>query len=487
MTVSVPVNGDSFKYDQVSRYINGLIESGELKPGDKAPSLRKLSKQLRVSIATVSQAYLNLEDQGVLKAKPQSGFFVTADVGQINDIPKSRATSSQPRKVRFGQLFEEVFSNADNPRIVPFGISTPSMDFLPVKSLTRATRSIISRYPKKCMDYNFPPGERKLREQIARQYLQASCRVSPEDIIITSGATEALSLSLQTVAKRGDIIAVESPTYFAVLRMIESMGMLALEIDTDPETGMNLEALEDAFDTMDIKAVLASPNISNPLGCLMPEENKRALVNMLAERDIPLIEDDVYGSIYFGDRAPRPAKSYDLNNLVLSCSSFSKSLAPGYRIGWVWAGRYKNKIRELKQATFSATSSINQLAMAEFLSSGQYDRHLVRLRKDMRDQVEKGRYMVAKHFPEGTYISRPQGGTVLWVEMPRSCDCIEIFNRALQQNIGVTPGILFSATRRFKNYLRLNCGSPWSEENQVGMETLGSIVADVLSESKQGR
>jgi len=484
MTVSALSRSDSFKYDQVSRYITDLIEKGDLKPGDKAPSLRKLSKELGVSISTISQSYLSLEDQGVLKAKPQSGFFINAMVNQINDIPKLASTPGQPKKVRFGDLFEEIFAIAGNPRIIPFGEAKPSMDFMPVKSLTRTTRSIISRYPEKCMDYIFPPGNRKLREQIAQQYANISTRVSPDDIIITSGATEALSLSLQTVAKRGDIIAVESPTYFAVLRLIEKMGMLALEIDTDPQTGMVLEALEEAFDTMDIKAVLASPNFSNPLGCLMPEENKRALVNMLAERDVPLIEDDVYGSVYFGDKRPRAAKSYDLNNLVLSCSSFSKSLAPGYRIGWVLAGRYKKKVVELKQATFSATSSINQLALAEFLSSGQYDRHLVRFRMNMHDQVEKGRYMIAKSFPEGTCISNPQGGNVLWVEMPRGCNSIDIFNRSLQKNIGVTPGILFSATRRFKNYLRINCGFPWTETNQSAIETLGTIVSESLAESR---
>jgi len=484
MTVSALSRSDSFKYDQVSRYITDLIEKGDLKPGDKAPSLRKLSKELGVSISTISQSYLSLEDQGVLKAKPQSGFFINAMVNQINDIPKLASTPGQPKKVRFGDLFEEIFTIAGNPRIIPFGEAKPSMDFMPVKSLTRTTRSIISRYPEKCMDYIFPPGNRKLREQIAQQYANISTRVSPDDIIITSGATEALSLSLQTVAKRGDIIAVESPTYFAVLRLIEKMGMLALEIDTDPQTGMVLEALEEAFDTMDIKAVLASPNFSNPLGCLMPEENKRALVNMLAERDVPLIEDDVYGSVYFGDKRPRAAKSYDLNNLVLSCSSFSKSLAPGYRIGWVLAGRYKKKVVELKQATFSATSSINQLALAEFLSSGQYDRHLVRFRMNMHDQVEKGRYMIAKSFPEGTCISNPQGGNVLWVEMPRGCNSIDIFNRSLQKNIGVTPGILFSATRRFKNYLRINCGFPWTETNQSAIETLGTIVSESLAESR---
>ena len=469
---------ETFKYDQVSRYINELIEKGDLKPGDKVPSLRKLSKQLGVSIATITQSYVNLEDQGVLSAKPQSGFYVNDLASQINDIARSAAAPCQARRVRFGELFEEVFRNANNPRIAPFGISNPSMDFMPVKSLTRATRSIISRYPQKSMDYLFPPGDRKLREQIAQLYAQTHTRVSANDIIITSGATEALSISLRTVAKRGDIIAVESPTYFAVLRMIEQMGMLAVEIDTDPVTGLNLEALEEAFDTMDIKAVLASPNTSNPLGSQMPEDKKRELVNLMAERDIPLIEDDVYGSVYFGDKAPRPAKSYDLNNLVLSCSSFSKTLAPGHRVGWVIAGRYRKKFLQYKQAWSSATSSINQLALAEFLSSGQYERHLVRLRMAMREQVEKGRYMIARNFPEGTRISHPHGGNVLWVEMPEGCDCIDIFNKALEHNIGITPGILFSATRQFRNYLRINCGFPWNEANVKALKTLGQIVCN---------
>ena len=468
----------TFKYDQVSRYISELIEKGDLKPGDKAPSLRKLSKQLGVSIATVTQSYVNLEDQGVLTAKPQSGFYVNDLASQITDIAKSASKPCQARRVRFGELFEEVFSNANNPRITPFGTSSPSMEFMPVKSLTRATRSIIGRYPQKSMDYLFPPGDRKLREQIAQHYAQTHTRVSANDIIITSGATEALSISLRTVAKRGDIIAVESPTYFAVLRMIEQMGMLAVEIETDPVTGLDLDALEEAFDTMDIKAVLASPSTSNPLGSQMPEEKKRELVNLMAERDIPLIEDDVYGSVYFSDKAPRPAKSYDLNNLVLSCSSFSKTLAPGYRVGWVIAGRYHKKFLQYKQAWSSATSSLSQLALAEFLSSGQYERHLVRLRIAMREQVDKGRYMIARNFPEGTRVSHPHGGNVLWIEMPQGCDCIDIFNKAREHHIAVTPGILFSATRRYRNFLRINCGNPWNEANVNALKTLGQIVCD---------
>lgn len=478
MTVT---RAETYKYDQVSRYINELIEKGDLKPGDKAPSLRKLSRQLGVSIATISQAYVNLEDQGVLSAKPQSGFYVNALFSQRSEMPRQERTRGQARRVRFGGLFEEVFRNANNPRITPFGTSSPSLEFMPVKSLTRATRSIVSRQPHRCMDYLYPPGDLRLREQIAALYESTYTRVNPDDIVITSGATEALSISLRCVAKRGDIIAVESPTYFAVLRMIEQMGMLAVEIETDPDTGLDLEALEDAFDTMDIKAVLASPNTSNPLGCQMPEDKKRELVNLLAERDIPLIEDDVYGSLYFGDKAPRPAKSYDFNNIVISCSSFSKTISPGHRIGWAVPGRHLKKYLQYKQAWSAATSSINQLAMAEFISSGQYGRHLVRLRVTMREQIEKGRYLIAKNFPEGTWVSRPHGGSVVWVAMPSGCDSIDVFNRALENNIGITPGILFSSSRRFKNYIRINCGHPWNDENEAALVTLGQIVASCAS------
>lgn len=479
MTVAAQAKRDAFKYDQVSQHISTLVEQGTLQPGDKAPSLRKLSKQLGVSIATVNQAYLQLEDQGLLKAKPQSGFFVTPACQQIAEITRPKPTCCSPRKVKFGELFEEVFFNANNADIAPFGAAKPSMDLMPAKALVRASKSIASRHPESCLDYCFPPGHEKLRRQIAMLYLDVGITVSPDDIIITSGATEALSLSLQAVAKRGDVIAVESPTYFSMLRLIEKMGMLALEIDTDPETGIMLDSLQDALDTMDIKAMMTVPNFNNPLGSCMPDDNKRRLVEMLAERNIPLIEDDVYGDLYFDGSRPTICKHFDTASNVLTCSSFSKTIAPGYRIGWVLAGDYRDQLMEWKQATFSATASLPQMAISEFLASGQYERHLTRLRLAFREQVEKGRYLIAQHFPEGTRISRPSGGFVLWVELPRPVNCIEVFNLALEKGIGITPGILFSATRRYRNFIRINCGFPWSDENQRAIADLGEIVADL--------
>jgi DNA-binding transcriptional MocR family regulator len=477
MATAMKSEPDHFKYDQVSRYIMQLIDKGTLKPGDRAPSLRKLSQTLKVSISTVNQAYLSLEDKGVLKARPQSGFYVNSDLNQSIATPKPIITTCcQPRKVRFGQLFEEVFTISNNPRIAPFAAARPSMELMPEKALIRETRSVLGRNPAACMDYCFPPGHHKLRTQIALRYASNGLSVAPEEIIITSGATEAMSLALQTVARRGDVIAVESPTYFSVLRLIEKLGMLALEIDSDPETGINLDSLEYALDTMDITAMLLVPNFNNPTGSLMPENSKRQLVSMLNEREIPLIEDDVYGDLYFGSERPSIAKQFDQQQQVLSCSSFSKTLAPGFRMGWIVGGRYHEKLLEWKQASSSASPSIQQLATAEFLRSGQYDRHLARLRKAFRSQVEKARFMIARLFPEGTRISDPQGGFVLWVELPRNINCFDVYSEALQHNIGITPGMLFSATRKFRNYIRINCGFPWTDETELALQQLAELI-----------
>ena len=482
MQRSGSVNKKQYKYDQVSDYVMAMIENGTLKLGDRAPSLRKLSQILKVSISTINQAYVQLEDKGVLQAKPQSGFYINADIQCTIDTPKPIISGScQPRNVRFSKLFEDISKISNNTRIAPFAAAKAPLELMPVKALIRETRNMISRYPAASLDYCYPPGDEKLRHQIALRYSDIGVNVAADEIIITNGATEALSLSLQAVAKRGDIIVVESPTLFSVLRLIEKLGMLALEVDTDPATGINFDSLEYALDTMDVTAMLVVPNFNNPLGSLMPEANKKRLVQLLQERNIPLIEDDVYGDLYFGDERPGIAKCYDNDNRVLSCSSFSKTISPGFRMGWVAGGKHHAQIMEWKQASSTASPSLQQLVLAEFLRSGQYDRHLMHLRKALKFQVEKGRLMIARAFPKGTLISDPQGGCMLWIKLPDGVNCLDLYSLALEHNIGTMPGIIFSATRKFRNYIRLNCGSPWIEENEQAIQTLGELVHSLVN------
>lgn len=485
MTVSADPTGESFLYDQVSRHVLRLVEKGVLKPGDRVPSLRKLSQQLRVSISTVSQAYAALQEMGVLRVRPQSGYFVDAQPTSLTSpsLPRKTTVSRQPRKVRFGELFEQIFSVANDPEIVPLGAAVPGIELMPVKGLTRATQRVTARHPERAMDYCFPPGNAGLRQEIARRYVDIGVAVDPANVIITSGCSEALTLSLQAVTRRGDIVAVESPTYFSVLRLIERMGLLAVEIDSDPTTGLCLDALQSAVETMEIKAVVAVLNFSNPVGSLMPEENKARLVELLEEAEIPLIEDDIYGDLYFGNRRPGVARAYQRDGRVLTCSSFSKSIAPGYRIGWVISDHYRDEVMEWKQATSSAMCSLPQMAMAEYLRGGEYDRHLVRLRSAYRLQVEKMRFMLTRHFPKGTRITHPQGGFVLWVEMPRGSDALQLLEQALDEKISLTPGMMFSATRKFRNFVRISCGHPWSPDIEQAVERLGVLACQMVGDS----
>ena len=483
MTVSATASSDGFLYDRVSQHLLELVEAGTLKPGDRAPSLRGLSRQLNVSISTVSQAYNRLQDMGVLRVKPQSGYYVDGSIAATSAQAVQRRTSvsRQPRKVRFGELFEEIFSVANDPSVVPFGAAVPAVELMPVKGMVRATQRALTRRPEQAVNYCFPPGDVELRREIARRYVPLGVAVDPDNVIITSGCSEALALSLQTVTRRGDIVAVESPTYFSVLRLIERMGLLAVEIDSDPQTGICLDALQTAIDTMEIKAVVGVLNFSNPLGSVMPDSHKERLVAMLEQAGIPLIEDDIYGDLHFGEQRPAIAKRYERKGQVLTCASFSKTVAPGYRIGWVIADRYRDELIEWKQATSSAMCSLPQAAMAEYLRSGEYERHLVRLRNAYRSQVEKMRFMLGRVMPPTTRITNPQGGFVLWLELPRGVDAIELMHRALQEHISLTPGMLFSATRKFRNFIRINCGHPWSSRIEDAVERLGVLTHELLS------
>ena len=467
---------DKFLYDKVAHLVSKMIESGTLKPGDRVPSLRKMSKKLDVSVATVMQAYTSLEHRGMVEARPQSGFYVRSNQGNESSIPKPTKPKSQPCKVKFGNLVESIMSAAREPHIVPLGMANPSAELLPVKGLTRAMNYAANNDAANGINYCFPPGDHELRRQIAFRSFDLGCNTGPDDIVITNGATEALVTALKATAKSGDIIAVESPTYFCILQLIENLGMLALEISTDPEKGMCIDALEKALKQVNIRAVVSVANFSNPLGSLMPVENKEKLVQLLTRHDIPLIEDDIFGDLYFDEQRPRIAKCFDSKGLVITCSSFSKTLAPGYRVGWVNPGRYRDVIIHSKRLLSSANATLPQLAIAEFLRTGHYDRHLKRLRCAYQEQVEKSRYHITRCFPEKTRITRPSGGFVLWIELPKNVDSETLYAESLAKGVSVTPGILFSPTTKFSNFIRISCGHPWSPEIGHAINTVGDLV-----------
>lgn len=463
-------------YEEVAEVVGNMVHKGTLRPGDKVPSLRDLSRKMKVSIATVMQAYLMLENQGLIESRPQSGFYVKVSRDLLPAPRQKRNRSKSPRKVQFGNTVDTIFALASRTDVVPLGIASPAASLLPTAALGRAVREVISRQSERAVSYDFPPGEPELRRQIALRTADLGTEVDPDDVLITNGATEGLMIALQSVAKAGDVIAVAAPAYFAVLQMIEKLGMLVVEVESDPLAGIDLDSLADWLTRQPIAAVVVWPNFSNPTGALMSDAKKAALVALCNHHNTPLIEDDVMGDLSFAGDRTRNCKAYDKRDTVITVSSFSKTLAPGFRIGWTLGGRFHEEMMQRKLSNSSAVNSLTQLAITRFLKQGHYDRHLARLRRAYREQVQQLRMGIAEHFPAGTRVSDPNGGFVVWVELPSQVDSQTVYDKALRAGISVTPGLLFSSTGRYNNCLRLCAGHPWDHRMQQAIETLGRIV-----------
>jgi DNA-binding transcriptional MocR family regulator len=471
---------EALLYEQVADHITRLIDDGTLHPGERLPSVRKLRTRMEVSISTVLQAYRMLEDKDWIESRPQSGFYVRP-TRRLPPEPEPSSPSPLVTRVGVSELVAQVFQSAHDPEMVQLGLSTPSPDHLPVKRLNRLMAAAMGRSGNRAVSYDFPPGYRPLRHEIAKRSIDWGCRITEDELVTTHGTMEALNLCLRAVAKPGDVIAIESPAFYGTLQVIESLGMRALEIATDPRDGILLDALAMAVRRHKVKACLLVCNYSNPLGSCMPDDNKKELVKLLARREIPLIEDDIYGDICFGAVRPKAAKAYDKHGLVLLCSSFSKTLAPGYRVGWTAAGRFRPRVESLKFTNSMATVTAPQMAIADFLQNGGYDRYLRRIRRILMTQVQQMSSAVGQYFPAGTKVTRPQGGYVLWVELPRFVDSLDLHRRALQEKISIAPGPIFSAKQRYKNFIRLSCGQSWSEKIENAVRTLGSLVGQQRS------
>jgi DNA-binding transcriptional MocR family regulator len=473
--MTVPARAKVPLYVRIAETFTRQVANGVLKPGDRVPSLRKLSKEQGVSLSTALQAYLWLENRGYLEARPQSGFYIRTPYAKLIPEPQAETGHSQPATMGTNALLEEVIHSASDPTHIPFGAGCAGADLFPNRRLNLIMRRILHRNPAHSGHYDLPPGIEAFRRQIARRAMAMRCEVSPSDVVVTSGAMEAIHVSLRSVAKPGDVIAVESPLYFGILGSVASLNMKTLEIPTHPQQGMDLEHLERAIRKHRIKACITVSNCHNPLGYILSDEYKRALVDLTSRANVAVIENDLYGDLAF--EAPRPltAKSFDRKGLVLLCSSFSKILSPGYRVGWVLPGRFRADVERLKLLTSVQAPSLQQLVVAEFLESGSYDRHVRRLRATLACQVENVRQGIAKYFPPGTRISRPAGGYMLWIEMPSRVDALKLHRAALQERISILPGVLFSATGRYKNCIRINCGHVWTKTHDRALLTLGRL------------
>ena len=372
---------------------------------------------------------------------------------------------------------ERVYDGINQPGLVPLGIANPTMARPAAKALHRAMKRVMARAEERSLGYASTLGEPLLRRQIAYHYLDTvGANVDPDTICITNGGQEALLLALKSVASSGDVIAVETPTYHGLLELIDGLGMLAVEVDTCPEDGVTLSALARTLAEHPVKACVFATTLGNPLGVTMSDADRRELLTLLEERDIPLIEDDVYGDLRFDGQRPQPAQFVGSKARVLTCGSFSKTVAPGYRIGWVVAGNKIDTIAHLKRAFSCSSGLLQQMTLAEFLAGGDYHRHLKALRPELKRNAERMGALVAEHFPAETRTSKPEGGSVLWLELPRKVDAERLFDEAIDAGISIAPGHIFSPCGCYGNYIRLSFGHPWCEATENAMRWLGATV-----------
>ncbi|MGE3724624.1 MAG: PLP-dependent aminotransferase family protein [Candidatus Sericytochromatia bacterium] len=462
----------TFLYAQLAHEIIHLIDKGTFQPGERLPSLRSLSENRQVSIATVSQAYLHLEAQGYLEARPQSGFYV-CHRPPVLALPHSTSAPDAPAQVGKNAFISQILDESRRPGILPLGSTILDPSFLPVKHLSR----LIARLAGSPENHTYVPtaGFEGLRRQIARRTLDSARPIGFQEVVITSGCMEALNLALRTLAQPGDLVAVESPTFYGILQAIESLGMRVLELPTDPSTGLDLDALEQALKQHPIRVLLSIPSFQNPLGTCMPVENKLRLLAIAARSGLQIIEDDIYGEFYF--REPPPTLfSLDRQQSVLLCSSFSKTLAPGFRVGWALPGSHFETFLQLKRMTSLGTASLQQLVIAEYLASGAYERHLRRLRPQLERSLFQALQIISQHFPQGIRVSRPEGGFILWLELPPGTSVMDIYKQALSAGISIAPGPLFSNRELEYPALRLSLNLPWGERLEQALYQLGAIL-----------
>lgn len=463
------------RYQRLAELLAQRIEQGLYQAGERLPSVRTLSGEHGVSISTVQQAYYLLEEKQLITPQPRSGYFVTPRKAAPPLPPITRPVQRPVEITQWDAVMDLLNARLDKD-MLQLGSGMPCIDAPTLKPLWKIISRLGQQQDPRLLSYDNLYGVPELREQVARLMIDSGCQLTADDIVITTGCHEALSVSIRAICQPGDIIAVESPAFHGTMQTLRGFGIRAIEIPTDSVTGISLEALELAFEQWPINAVVVVPNCNNPLGFVMPAQRKQALLTLAQRFDAAIIEDDVYGELAFEYPRPITIKSLDMDGRVLLCSSFSKTLAPGLRVGWVAPGRYFDRVLHMKYISTGSTVTQTQMAVAEFIRQGYYQPHLRRMRSDYQRNFEVFTRRVRHHFPCGICLTRPQGGFLLWVELPEPFDALRLNQDLRASHIQIAVGSLFSASGKYRNCLRLSYAQPFTDKTDRALEILGEAV-----------
>jgi len=476
---SIATNDDHL-YLQVAVGIEKMIADDVLKIGDKLPSVRMLSEEYGISMGTAFQAYYHLEGKGLIESRPKSGYYVRFNHRRFPEMPKQIRPEPVSHDVSVREMISSIYMDIAAPDVINFALAVPDISLLPAAKLNKSVVHALRNTKDHCINYEHTQGNLELRKQIARLAFNWGGKVQPEEVIVTTGCLEAITICLRAVTNPGDTVAVECPTYFGIYQAAESLGLKVVEITSCSINGIELDCLEEAIKNYSLKACVVVPNFNNPLGSCMPDENKKKLVDIITKHNIPLVEDDIYGEMYFGKSRPRTCKYFDKKGLVMHCSSLSKSLAPGYRIGWTIPGKFFDEVRQMKRGLNISSPSLTQAAVAHFLKIGRYEYHLKNLRKSLHTQCLRYMQAIIEYFPADTKISRPHGGFVLWLQLNKKINSFKLRTEAMKHKISIVPGRIFSANCNYTHFIRISFGKPWSEDVDYGLMMLGKLIKKMM-------
>jgi DNA-binding transcriptional MocR family regulator len=469
-------------YLQVAEGLEKMITDDVLKIGDKLPSVRLLSDEYGISMGTAFQAYYHLEGKGLIESRPKSGYYVRFSQKRFRELPKVIQPDALSHDVSVKEMIASIYADivTDKNKVINFALAVPHISLLPAAKINKSVMAAMRNSEDHCINYGHTQGSVELRKQIAKLSFNWGGKVKPDDVLVTSGCLEAITLCLKAVTQPGDTVAVESPNYFGIFQAMESMGLKVVEISSCPVSGLELDCLQKIIKKYPIKACVVIPNFNNPLGGCMPDENKKELVDIITKHNIPLIEDDIYGELYFGKNRPRTCKYYDTKGLVMHCSSLSKTLVPGYRIGWVIPGKFLDQVKQIKRIQNISSPTLTQAAMAHFLQNGRYEYHLKNIRKALHTQCLRYMQAIIEYFPEDSKVSRPHGGFVLWIELNKKVNAFKLRTEAMKHNISIVPGKIFSASGNYGNCIRISFGKPWDDDADYGLMMLGKIIGKMI-------
>lgn len=476
-------NSDDHLYLQVADGLEKMIGDEVLKIGDKLPSVRVLSDEYGISMGTAFQAYYHLEGKGLIEARPKSGYYVRFNQKRFPQLPDTVMPDTLSHDISVKEMIASIYSDiaTHQHKVINLALAAPDPSLLPVAKINKSVQYALRNSRDSCISYEHPQGNPELRKQVAKLAFNWGGKIKPDEVIITGGCLEAITLCIRTITKPGDMVVVETPNYFGIYQALENLGLKVVEISSSPITGLDLTGLENAIKKFPVKACVVIPNFNNPLGGCMPDENKKKLVDIITKNNIPLIEDDIYGELYFGKNRPRTCKYYDTKGLVLHCSSLSKSLSPGYRIGWTIPGRFTEQVKQTKRILNISSPTLTQAAIAHYLQNGRYEYHLKTMRKALHTQCLRYVQAIIDYFPKGTKVSRPHGGFILWIELDKKVNTFRLRVEAMKHHISIVPGKIFSATGNYNNCIRISFSKPFDDNADYGLMMLGKLIRKMMS------